>query len=102
MLVLDELSKVERVVSLLLGGHDEGFAVVEGHTDVLQGGIERDSGHAEHAVGIGQHGVGKDIGGMAIEIIANTGVAKHHALGATCRTTGIDEIGQSLTPESVS
>ena len=39
---------------------------------------------------------------MAVEVVADALVAQHHALGPSCRTAGIDEVGKSLTPEPLS
>ena len=62
MLVGDEAGKVEGVVGLFLGGKDESFAIEERGADILKCGIERDGGDAEQAVGIGEDGVGQDVG----------------------------------------
>ena len=62
----DEVCQVERVIGLLLGGHDKRLAIEVGRADVLQCGIERDGGHAQYAPRIGHDTVGKHIGRMAI------------------------------------
>ena len=82
VLLVDKRCQVERVVGLLFGSNNQRLAVVESHTDVLKGSVEGDGCDAEHALGIGQHTVGKHIGGMTIEIVADAFVAEHHSLGA--------------------
>ena len=94
LLTFDEGGQVERVVGLLFGSQNECLAIVERHTDVLQGGIERDGGDAEDATRIGEHTIGKDVGGMAVEIVADTFVAQHHTLRTAGRAAGVDEVGE--------
>ena len=83
MLLVDELSQVKRIIGLFLGGDDKRLAVKEGRADVLQGGIKRDGRHAHDALGIGHHTVGKHIGGMTIQVIADATVMQHHTLRTT-------------------
>ena len=97
MLSLYELCQTERVVSLLLRGQHERLAVVEGRSDVLKGSIERDGRHAQYAVGIGHHAIGKDISRMSVQVVTDTLMAQHHTLGTSRRATGVDEVGQVVT-----
>ena len=95
-LLLDEPCQVERVVGLFLGCHDECLAVEVSHTDVLQGGIEGDGGDTQHTVGICQHTMGKNIGGMTIEIVADAFMAQHHTLWTARRTAGVYQVGEVI------
>ena len=94
MLLVDKHCQVERVVGLFFGSNNQRLAVVESHTDVLKGSVEGDGGDAKHALGIRQHTVGKHIGRMTIEVVADAFVAEHHTLGTACRAAGVDEVGQ--------
>ena len=93
-LASDELCQVERVVGLLLGGNDKRLAVEICHAYVLQRRVKRDCCHAQDAVGIGEHGVGKHIGRMAIEVVAYSLVTQHYTLGTACRAAGVNQVGE--------
>ena len=80
VLLVDEPCQLERVVGLFLSGEDERLAVVVSRADVLESGVERNGRHAQDAPGVGHHGIGEDIGGMAVEVVADTFVAQHHTL----------------------
>ena len=94
VLLVDELCQIKRVVGLLLGSDNQRLAVEIGRTDVLQGGIKRDGRHAQDALGIGHHSVGKYIGGMAVEVVADAAMMQHHALGTARRSTGVNQVSQ--------
>ena len=96
MLLLNELSEVERVVGLLLSSHNQRLTVVISHTDILQGSIERDGRHTEYAVCIRQYAIGKNTGRMAIEVVTDTLVAQHDTLRTARRARGIDEVCQVI------
>ncbi len=81
VLLIDEAGQVKRIVGLLLGSDDKRLAVEVGSADVLQGGVKRDGGHAQHAAGIGHHTVGKHVGRMSVQVVADAAVMQHHALG---------------------
>ena len=92
MLLLNESCQIERVISLLLGSHNQCLTIIIGHTDILQSSIEGDGRHTEHTVGICQYTIGKDIGGMAIEVITDTLMTQHHALRTTCGARSINKV----------
>ena len=94
MLLLDKMSQIQWIVGLLFGCQDECLTVVESRSYILQGSIKGNGRNTEYAFGICMYGIGKDIGGMAIEIIADAFVAKHYALGTTCGAAGVNEIGK--------
>ena len=96
MLLIDEGCQIERVISLLLRSHDQCLTIVECHTYILQGGVERDRGDAEYTLGIGEHAVGKHICRMTIEIVADTLMTEHHTLRSSRRSTGVDKISQII------
>ena len=94
MLFLNEPGEVKRVVGLLLSSHNQRLAVVKSHTDILQGSVEGDGRYAEDTICISQYGIGKDIGRVAVEVVADALVTEHNALGTACGTRGIDEVGE--------
>ena len=87
-------SQQGRVVGLFLCGHDQSLAIEESHADVLKGGVKRDGGHAQYAPGVGQYGMGKNIGRMSVKVVAYALVAQHDAFGAACAAAGVNEVGQ--------
>ena len=83
MLLCNELCQVERIISLFLCSKNQCFTIEVGHTDILQGCIERNRGNTEDTLRICHHGIGKDIGRMAIKVITDTLMAQHHTLRTT-------------------
>ena len=92
--LVHQLRERSRIVHLVLGGEYQRFAVAERRRMLLEGHIEGDGGDGK----VGRHVVFEivdmRVGRMRLEVIADSLMAQHDALGLSGRAGGIDHVAQ--------
>ena len=88
----DEVGHHRRVLGLLLIGQHECQAVEERYAYLVERGVERDSGDAQHRLGGMGYGIGLDVAWQGGAVVADTPVMQHHTLRTARRARRINKV----------